>query len=380
MSFTGGQLAAHRTPAPRLTVDLGKLAHNARTVAALCGRCGVSVLGVVKAAAGHFEVARAFVAGGVTALGDSRLENLEVLRRAGIGDELTLLRLPQQSLAADVVRLADVSLNSEISTITLLSREAERLGRPHRVVLMVDLGDLREGFWLGTEGEGLPGLIEAARQLRSLKGVHVAGIGTNLTCYGGVIPTAGCLSGLVTIRKAVEDALGHPLSVVSGGNTSSLPLMMEGGMPPGVTQLRLGEGILLGQETVRHQPIPETFRDVFVLTAEVIELREKPSVPIGETGLDAFGNEPVFKDRGVRPRAILAIGRQDVDPSALEPFLAGAEVLGASSDHMIVDVGDAEVPVRVGDQLSFRVGYSALLAAMTSPYVHKEFVAGGPRQ
>ncbi len=367
---------------PRLTVDLDKLTHNVRTVAALCGRHGISVLGVVKAAAGHLEVARAFVAGGVTALGDSRLENLERLRRAGIGAELTMLRLPQPSRVADVVRLADVSLNSELSTIALLSREAERLGRRHGVVVMVDLGDLREGFWIGdgvatamAAGE----LATLARELRSLSGVEVVGIGTNLTCYGGVVPTMGCLSGLVTIKAELESTLGRTLAVVSGGNTSSLPLMLEGGLPPGVNELRIGEGILLGRDTVRRDPIPGTFQDAFVLTAEVIEVKEKPSVPVGETANDAFGHKPAFADRGVRPRAILALGRQDVVPEALEPLLPGAEVLGASSDHLVVDVEDVAgggAAVKVGDEISFRVGYGALLAAMTSPYVKKEFVGG----
>lgn len=369
-----------RSPSPRLTTDLDKLADNARTVAALCAGSGISVMGVVKAAAGHIEVARAFVAGGVTALGDSRLENLEALRRAGVGDELTLLRLPQPSRAAETVRLADVSLNSELSTIALLSREASRAGRRHRVILMMDLGDLREGFWV-LDGQAATSstVEEVAGALRSLDGVEVVGVGTNLTCYGGVVPTGGGLSSLVRIREEMEAALGHRLAVVSGGNSSSLPLVLDGVMPRGVNQLRLGEGILLGRETVQGNPIHGTHPDVFTLTAEVIEVKEKPSVPIGETAHDAFGHKPMFTDRGVRLRAIVAIGRQDVDPTGLEPLLPGAEVLGASSDHLVLDVAGAAAagtPVRVGDELSFRMGYPALLGAMASAYVNKEFVGG----
>jgi predicted amino acid racemase len=372
-----------RPTAPRLVINLDRIEHNARTIRELCAARGLDVVGVVKGAAGHVEVARAFVRGGITRLGDSRLENLAALRAAGAGDELTLLRLPQPGRAAEVVRLAAVSLNSELETIAVLGREARRRGsRRHRVILMFDLGDLREGFWLppddGAEGRGSdgPDLDALARALAGLDGVEIGGVGTNLTCYGGVAPTASALARLVRIRDGLQERLGRRLPVVSGGNTSSLPLTLAGGMPTGVTELRVGEGILLGRDTLERRPVDGAYQDAFVLWADVIEVRTKPSAPVGEIATDAFGRRPVIVDRGRRLRAILAVGRQDVVPEDLQPCDPGLIVLGASSDHLIVDAGDARTPVRVGDEVPFLVGYGSLLAAMTSPYVRKELTGG----
>ena len=41
-------------------------------------------------------------------------------------------------------------------------------------------------------------------------------------------------------------------------------------------------------------------QDTVKLVAEVIELKRKPSMPIGKIGKDAFGNTPVFEDKGIR--------------------------------------------------------------------------------
>ena len=129
--------------------------------------------------------------------------------------------------------------------------------------------------------------------------------------------------------------------------------------------------ILLGTEAVDRTAVPGCHLDAFMLAAEVIEVAQKPSVPIGKIGQNAFGVVPVFEDRGRRRRAICAIGRQDVDPDSMRPVDPGISILGASSDHLICDVEDAVRPVKTGDILTFVPGYSALLRAATSPFVSK---------
>ncbi|MEW9835952.1 arginase family protein [Mesorhizobium marinum] len=103
----------------------------------------------------------------------------------------------------------------------------------------------------------------------------------------------------------------------------------------------------------------------------MIEVKKKPSRPIGKSGYDAFGNQPYFPDEGDRLRAIANIGREDVMVEGLTPIDRGVRVLGASSDHLLLDVTDAEVPVAVGGRVAFRMGYGAMLLAMTSEYVEK---------
>ncbi len=164
------------------------------------------------------------------------------------------------------------------------------------------------------------------------------------------------------------------LKYISGGNSSSLPLLASGKMPVRVNHLRIGEAILLGRETVNREKWPGTDQDAFVITGEVIELKEKPSVPIGEIGQDAFGGKPTFEDKGSIKRAILNIGRQDVDIDGLEPVDKGISILGGSSDHLLIDATEAEGQIKLGSILSFYPGYGALLNAMTSGYVEKRII------
>jgi len=345
-----------------LNIDLYKLEHNARLICDRAESVGVSVYGVTKVLCGMPEVAIAFKRAGVSAIADSRLENIAAMREAAVPGPFVLLRLPAISRAAEVVSLADISLNSELSTLTALDRAAGELGVVHRVILMVDVGDLREGVW----PEDFPRLLDECLRLRHLL---VMGLGTNLACYGGVVPDANNMSLLRGLAETAKKQLGREL-VVSGGNSSSLALLFSGEFPHGINNLRIGEGIVLGRETVDRQPLPGTHLDACVLTAEIIELQTKPSVPVGTIGQDAFGGVPIFADRGLRRRAILSLGRQDTVPEGLTPLLPGAEVVGASSDHLILDVTDSPA-VKVGDWVRFVPSYGALLAAATSPYVRK---------
>ena len=378
----------------RLVCDLPKLEANARVLVRAAGERGIEVFGVTKAVHGEPRAAAAMVKGGVAGLADSRLLNLERLRRAGYGSDqgkgqgrgegesraagvpLMLLRLPDPREAEDVVRFADVSLNSEIETVRALGKAAEAAGGGliHSIILMIDLGDLREGVWPEKA-------VEVAAAMDDIPGVRLQGIGTNLTCYGGVVPTSENLGLLARLRRQIEERLGYPLAVVSGGNSSTINLLLTGGVPAGVNQLRLGESILLGRETVAREPMSGTYQDVFTLYAPIIEMSEKPSAPIGITAQDAFGHTRTFVDRGWRRRVLVAVGRQDTGDGAITPVLPGAMVLGASSDHTIVDLTGSARPAHglaVGDELAFHVNYGALLALITSPFVEKVWLDEAP--
>jgi predicted amino acid racemase len=352
-------------PGPEVTIDLGRIERNARAVVDRCAASGIKVFGVTKGACGMPQVARAMLRGGVAGIAESRFENIRRLRDSGIAAPIMLLRSPPLSRVEEVVRSVDVSLQSELATIAELSRIAERMGRVHDIMLMVDLGDLREGIWPSD-------LVPVVEKVLGMKGVRIAGLGTNLTCFGAILPTEENLGQLMACAFKVESVLGAPLEWISGGNSSSLPLLLERGLPPGINNLRIGEAILQGGlETFRETPWKELEFDAFRLTGDIIEVKLKPSLPIGRSGYDAFGNQPVFVDEGDRLRAIANIGREDVLVEGLTPLNPGVRVLGASSDHLVMDVTDAAPPLGVGDRVSFRMNYGALLAAMTSEYVEK---------
>lgn len=347
---------------PCLSVDLDAIEHNARTIVALCAAHGIAVSGVTKGVCGNVEIAKAMLRGGVASLADSRLENIARLGAGGLDVPITLLRLPSLSEVDQVVATAAASLNSELAVVAGLSDAALRRGVVHDVVVMVDLGDLREGVWPDD-------LVPFVGRTLQCAGVRVAGLGTNLSCLGGVVPSTDNMTRLVALAEAVEREFGLALTLISGVNSSGLELIAAGAMPARVNHARIGEAILLGRETTHRRPWPGTRQDAFVLHAEILERKLKPSLPIGEIAEDAFGRRPVFEDRGRRMRALLNIGREDVDVGGLSPLDPGVSILGASSGYLVVDVTDANTGAEVGDRLALRPGYGALLAAMTSEYV-----------
>lgn len=351
---------------PEIVIDLAKITQNVEVIKLISNPYQMDVVGVTKVFSGEPKIAAAMLAGGIRMLADSRLENLARLKRAFPETPLMLLRLPGLSRVEETVALADVSLNSNLDVLQALSQAALKLPKQHRVILMVDMGDLREGIWPVD-------LLQLVAQVLPLKGLLLEGLGVNLACYGGVIPTSENLGHLVELAEEVEREFGISLPVISGGNSASLSLLQSGNIPPRINQLRIGEGIVLGRETVNRQRLPGAFYDAFILRAEILESYDKPTVPIGSIGQDAFGKVPTFLDKGWRKRGIIALGRQDVPIEGLILRDARLRIFGASSDHLIVDV--TEVPdLAVGSVVEFDLNYGGLLGAMTSPFVHKRYL------
>ncbi len=345
--------------APRVEVRLDRVAENARALVTRLAPKGIAATGVTKACLGRPAVARAMLDGGVRALGDSRIENVMALRAAGCAAPVTLLRSPMVSQAERVVAFATASCNSERVVLEHLAEAALALGRAHRVILMVELGDLREGV--------MPDAVEPlARWVRDRRGLELAGIGTNLACQSGVVPDAANMSVLSELSTAIESELSVELATVSGGNSANLAWALAADDVGRVNELRLGESILLGRDPVHRGAIGGLHTDAFRLVAEVIESQDKPARPWGTVGRSAFGVASARTGTGTVRQALLALGRQDVDPDGLGPP-AGMRVLGASSDHVVLDTGSEHLAV--GAEVSFGLDYGALMRAMTSPFV-----------
>lgn len=350
---------------PTLIVDAGKIEYNAQVITTLCQQHdNIQVAAVTKGVCAEPEIAEAMLRGGCTMLADSRLENLERLRTKHFDVDYLLLRLPMISEAEETVRLADISLNSEIETIKALNSAAQKQQTTHRIILMIDVGDLREGIWPETIPAILPEILQCEH-------IILEGIGCNLGCYGGVIPSPENMQLLLEQKRLIESSYSISIHLVSGGTSTTLQLLASGKMPTGINHFRIGEAILLGRNPADRSPLPGTFQDTFILRGEIVECQWKPSVPIGQIGQDAFGHLPVFEDRGIRLRAILALGRQDIVVTGLTPCDPEVQILGASSDHLIVDITDTQYSYKVGSTLSFFPNYAALLAASTSQYIRK---------
>lgn len=347
---------------PQLEFDLALLRSNADAVISRCRGMGIRVCGVIKGVDGLPEAARVLHAAGAVELGTSRLEQVAKCRAAGVPGPWMLIRIPGLTELPDVVALCETSLQSEWPTLLALEEECLRQNKTHRVIVMTDLGDLREGFWDKKE------LVDVCERVeRDLPHVQLAGIGVNLTCYGSTKPTPEKMNELVGLARQVEQRIGRKLEIVSGGATSSFTLVHWGTMPAGVNHLRIGEAILLGKDLQVDWGIRDMDylrMDALTLRAEVVEVKDKPTYPIGEFAIDAFGRKPVYEDRGIRRRAILALGRADVgELESLIPREPGMTVIGGSSDHCIVDVEDCPRRLQVGDIVEFSLCYSHMLYA-----------------
>jgi predicted amino acid racemase len=346
----------------RLVVNLGRIGKNCEIISKYCSPSGITITGVAKGLCADPRVVRIMIESGCEMLGDSRMQNLVSVRLSGIRKPLVLLRIPMISEIPEVVRYSDMTVVSSVETLFHLEKECSHIKKEYEILVMVDLGDLREGL---TQER-----IEIfATQLSKCRWVKAKGVAVNFACFGGVLPDREKMEDLLSAGKIIESILQYPLEIYSGGATSSLALLEENMMPSGINNLRIGEGILLGTDISRNRSIPYLNKDTMYLEAEIIETAVKRSVPFGTIGADAFGNVPSFENRGMRKRAIAAVGRQDLRTEGITPMDDGVDILGASGDHLVLDVEESCVPVKTGSLLRFSVDYPAMLALATSPYI-----------
>ena len=355
----------------RVTIDLDALRHNFRHINGLMDRMGASWSVVTKALCGHEETIAALHVLGARSVADSRLDNLRAIGRAAPDMERWYLRLPHLSVARQVVELSDVSLNTEIEVIAALSKEAVLQDKVHHVVIMIELGDLREGI--------LPGsLLKFYRDVFDLPNIKVLGIGAQIGCLGGAVPNVDQVAQLLLYRELLELKFNQKISFVSAGSSVFLSLILEGKMPKGVNHYRIGEALFLGTDLVNGGRLPELRDDVICLEAEIAEIKEKSLVPMGETGtMTPFESvpppsmdQPSPGQRGYR--ALVTVGQLDTDVAGLTPLNANYHVAGASSDITVVNLGDSPDGLQVGDTIKFRPNYAAFVRLMSDAYITKE--------
>ncbi|MBP1970289.1 putative amino acid racemase [Virgibacillus natechei] len=349
---------------PRIEINLAKIAHNAKNLVRLYDSKGIGIMAVTKTVCGEPAVANALVNQGIHTLADSKLKNIKRMREAGITAQFVLLRSPAISEVSSVIKHVDISMNTELAVIKKLSAKAIDSNIRHKIILMIEMGDLREGIMPDT-------LEEFIKEVLNLSGIEIVGIGANFACFGGVKPSGENIRQLSSLAETMEEKFRLPLSFVSGGNSANYNWFMSTSDTEKINNLRLGESIYLGRETLNRMVIPGLYTDAFTLVSEIIELKSKPSVPYGEIGQDAFGKRPQFQDIGQMKRAIMGVGSQDILVSGLTPRL-DIDIIGSSSDHTVLNMKKANL--KVGDELRFDLNYGALLLAMTSPYVSKEYV------
>lgn len=351
---------------PKLSCDIGILRENVNTLAALLHSQGRHFAAVTKGFCAAQPIVDMLNRSDCDSLADSRLKNLAAMKTT---KPRLLIRPAQHWEIADAVEYAEMSVESEKTTIDLLADEAARRGKNHGVILALDMGDLREGCYFKNEAD----IFQTAEAVLTRPSLTLCGVGTNLGCFGGVRTTVENMTALAELAGRIEERFGVALDYVSGMTTAAQTLVRSGNMPARVNHGRFGEAWLLGYDSVEGCAVPGMRRDAFTFSAQLIEIKTKDSKPVGDIGGDAFGHVVIRPDLGPMRRGLLACGAQDVDRECLTPVDERIEIIGGSSDHTILRLDDAP-ELRVGDVVHFRIGYGAMLRASTSAYVEKEYI------
>ena len=353
---------------PVLKVDLDAVRTNARVVCELCAGKGIEVAGVIKFSDGDLAIAEAYSSGGCRQIASSRTVHLKRIKEEMPQIRTMLIRIPMLSETEEVAQYCDISLNSEESVLDRLNEEAAKYDKIHDVILMLDVGDRREGIM------GSDRLTELAVKVENeMEHLHLLGVGSSFACASGVLPDWDNLSELAACAEQVEEAIGRELEIVSGGSSITLTLLTaDKPVPQKINHLRIGGAIAnpMGIRKNRGVVIEGAREDAFEIAAEIVEIADKPSAPAGARKNWA-GQTIECEDRGIRRRALVALGSQDIgDPKQLIPLDEGMEIVGGSSDHTIVDVTECGKELLPGDTISFRAFYMPLLYCFATRHVN----------
>lgn len=350
-----------------LNIYKDKLFHNFAFLDKMFSERGIEWAVVSKLLCGDKRLMKLLVELGIREICDARISNLESIKKIDPGVNTVYIRPPSKRSIAKVVKYANVSFNTEFYTIKMLSDEAIKQQVKHRIIIMIELGDLREGV-LGDQ------LLNFYEKVFELPNIEVVGIGSNLNCLHGVLPSEDKLIQLSLYKQLIEVKFNTKIPWVTGGTSIVIPLLLKRRLPAGINHFRVGETLYFGNNLFTGKLIKGMKANVIELTTEIIEIREKPKVPFGEMDENPSGDlyEINEDDYGKKSyRAILDIGLLDISPDYLIPKDPKIEIAGASSDMIIIDLGKTDRNYKVGDLVKFTVKYMGALSLLNSNYIEK---------
>ncbi|MCF8378235.1 MAG: alanine racemase [Bacteroidales bacterium] len=353
-----------------IELDKTKLQHNFKYLNNLFTQNNIQWGVVSKLLCGNREYLKLLLSLGINEVHDSRISNLKAIKKIEPNVQTIYIKPPPKRSISSLVKYADVSLNTEYDTIKLISIEAGRQKKIHKIIIMIEMGDLREGV-MGDQ------LIDFYSSIFKLPNIVVIGLGTNLNCLNGVMPNQDKMVQLSLYKQLIEAKFNKKIPWISGGSSVTIPMIYKKLIPKGINHFRIGETLFFGNNLIDGKPIKGMKTDVFTLYAEVIELTEKPRIPIGEIGTNVVGESPEFNDKEYGKtsfRAILDIGLLDIDIKNIIPIKRNYKFMGASSDMIILDIGKNSGKMKNGDLVPFRVNYMGALSVLNSDYIDKKIV------
>ena len=207
-------------------------------------------------------------------VGDSRLSSLKTIKKLNPELITIYIKPPAQSLVSNIVRYADISVNTSFQTIEALSTEAVKQKKIHKILIFIELGELREGVVREN-------IVEFYKKVFNLPNIEIIGIGSNLGCMYGIEPTYDKLLQLSLFKQLLEQMFNKKIPLISGGSSITLPLISRKLVPKAINHFRIGEAAFFGTSPLDNKRFQKLSTDTFRFNANVIELEEKNSVPDG---------------------------------------------------------------------------------------------------
>lgn len=350
-----------------ITLNLKKLKANFNFLSALFQKNEIEWAIVTKLLCGNRKFLTEILQFDIHQVCDSRVSNLKAIKEINSNVETIYIKPPAKRAISGVVRYADISMNTEIETIKLLSQEAQKQNKIHKVIIMIELGELREGIMREA-------FVHFYEKIFQLKHIEVIGIGTNLSCVYGVLPNHDKLIQLSLYAQLIEAKFHKKIKYISGGSSVTIPLISQKLLPKGINHFRIGETLFLGMDVYHNAPFKKMKTNVFILSSEIIELILKPTLPMGDMGSNRQGNSLNFDKSLVGKssyRAIIDIGLLDIDTHNLSPVDTSLSIVGASSDMFVVDLGENRQQYKVGDTIEFSLNYLGTVQIINSKYIDK---------
>lgn len=350
-----------------ITLNVNKLKENFNFLNKLFKKNDIQWSIVSKLLSGNRAYLKEVLNLGIKQICDSRVSNLKIIKEINPKIETIYIKPPAKLSIPDVVKYADISMNTGMETIQMLSEEAVLQNKTHKIIIMIELGELREGVM----GEDF---IEFYEKVFKMPNIEVVGLGANLSCLYGVLPNQDKLIQLSLYEQLIEAKFNKQIPYVSGGSSVTIPLIFQSLLPKGINHFRVGETLFLGTDVYNNTTLERMNHDVFRLYSEIIELIEKPVVPTGEMGTNVEGHSYDFDEAMIGKtthRAIIDIGLLDVEENHIEPIDKTLSFVGASSDMLVIDLGDNENNYKVGDILEFTMDYMGALRVINSKYIEK---------
>ena len=353
-----------------IELNKSKLLHNFHFLDDLFKKNDINWGVVSKILCGNKEYLKLLLDLEIQEVHDSRISNLKVIKSIDPKVQTVYIKPPPKKSIKGLVKYADVSLNTEFETIKLISEEAQKQDKIHKIIIMIEMGDLREGVM----GEDL---IEFYSSIFKLPNINVIGIGTNLNCLNGIMPTHDKMIQLSLYEQLIEATFDKKIPWVSGGSSVTIPMIYKKLIPKGVNHFRIGETLFFGNNLITNKALKGMKTDVFKLFTEIIELTEKPKVPTGEVGTNVAGESPEINENDYGKtsfRAILDIGLLDIEIKSITPANKRHKLSGASSDMIILDIGRNSGKLKTGDMVEFKLDYMGVLRILNSGYIEKRII------